>query len=191
MRKIGFIATMLMLAGMCPALAQSAKHPAFGHQSAASIVNQTITHPLTETDSLLVKQLFFSALQQKLAKNNVLAADLFTRILIINPNCDAALYELAQLKLQDNDIINARLLMEKVVRLNTTNNYYWLSLAGIYQKLSDWPHLESTLSQLIQLDPDNADYAFDRANALLLQKNTTMPCWCTTNWSSKTGLTKI
>src|SRR5665213_277000 len=49
--------------------------------------------PLTEMDSVMVKDLFFKALREKTTENLTLAGELFDRVIHIDPANDAALYE--------------------------------------------------------------------------------------------------
>jgi Tfp pilus assembly protein PilF len=93
--------------------------------------------PMTYADSATVKQLFFSALQQKMGGNYSQAADLFNKILDTDPSNDATLYELGKIKRSQNDEAAAQQLFEKAVTVNRDNKYYWLSLAESYEKNND------------------------------------------------------
>src|ERR1700743_1473665 len=84
---------------------------------------------MTSTDSLMVKQLYFTALREKTIENFTLATDLFTRILQIDPNNDAAMYELANLKKLNKDDATAEQLLERATMLKPDNEWYWAGLA--------------------------------------------------------------
>jgi tetratricopeptide (TPR) repeat protein len=52
------------------------------------------------------------------------------------------------------------------VTVKPDNEWYWASLAEIYEKSNDVGKLENVFTQLIRLNPDRVDYYFDKANAL-------------------------
>jgi len=126
--------------------------------------------PMTSIDSVMVKQLFFSALHEKVVENYPLAADLFNRTLQTDPNNDAAMYELAALKKMQKDDAAAKTLLEKAVSIDADNEWYWMALADCYEKSNDLAKLDNVFNQLIRLNPTKPDYYFDKANAFFLEK---------------------
>jgi len=126
--------------------------------------------PMTQMDSLMVKQLFFSALSEKTIENYTLAADLFTRVLQTDNNNDAALYELANIYKSKENYTGAAPLLERAVTLSPDNEWYWLALAECYEKNNDIAKLENVFDELIRIDPDKPDYYFDKANTYYLEK---------------------
>ncbi|MES2274404.1 MAG: tetratricopeptide repeat protein [Bacteroidota bacterium] len=126
--------------------------------------------PMTSIDSVMVKQLFFSALHEKTVENFPLAADLFNRVLQTDANNDAAMYELAGLKKYQKNNSEAQQLLERAVTINPDNEWYWISLADCYEKNNDVAKLENVFNQLIRISPDKPDYYFDKANAYFIQK---------------------
>jgi tetratricopeptide (TPR) repeat protein len=125
---------------------------------------------MTSTDSLMVKQLYFTALREKTIENFTLATDLFTRILQIDANNDAAMYELANLKKLNKDDATAEQLLERATTLKPDNEWYWAGLAASYEKSNNIAKLENVFTQLIRLNNDNPDYYIDKANALSIEK---------------------
>ncbi len=125
---------------------------------------------MTSTDSLMVKQLYFTALREKTIENFTLATDLFTRILQIDANNDAAMYELANLKKLNKDDATAEQLLERATTLKPDNEWYWAGLAASYEKSNNIVKLENVFDQLIRLNSDNPDYYIDKANALSIDK---------------------
>lgn len=121
-------------------------------------------------DSSAVQNLFFSALREKTIENNAQAAELFNKILALDPQNDAALYELANIRRKENKLAEAQPLLEKAVSVKPDNEWYWASLAEIYEKGNEIDKLDNVFSQLIRLNPDRTDYYFDKANALVIQK---------------------
>lgn len=135
-----------------------------------SIAAQPQPKVMTSTDSLMVKQLYFTALREKTIENFTLATDLFTRILQIDANNDAAMYELANLKKLNKDDATAEQLLERATTLKPDNEWYWAGLAASYEKSNNIVKLENVFTQLIRLNNDNPDYYIDKANALSIDK---------------------
>ena len=126
--------------------------------------------PMTYEDSTIVKDHFFKALIAKTDENFDLAAELFDRVIQLDPANDASLFELANLKKLKNDYNNAQQLLEKAVTINPDNEWYWTALADCYEKNNDFVKLEHVFSELIRINPDKPDYYFDLANAYFYQK---------------------
>ncbi len=139
-------------------------------RKAAADTRVTAGKPMTSIDSVMVRQLFFSALHEKTIENFPLAADLFSRVLQSDPNNDAAMYELAALKTTQKNFDEARALLERAVLISPDNEWYWVALADSYEKANDLVKLENVFNQLIRLNPDKPDYYFDKANAYFIQK---------------------
>lgn len=127
-------------------------------------------NPMTDRDSAMVKQLFFSALREKTIDNLTLAAEFFDRVIQIDPANDASLFELASIKKIKNNYDEARPLLEKAVTVNPDNEWYWMALADCYEKNNDIAKLENVFNELIRINPDKSDYYYDKANAFFLQK---------------------
>ncbi|HEY4326331.1 MAG TPA: tetratricopeptide repeat protein [Mucilaginibacter sp.] len=125
--------------------------------------------PLTPTDSTMVKDIFFNALRQKTIDNLNMAAELFNKVIQIDPSNDASLYELAMLKKDKNDYNSAQQLLERAVTVNQDNEWYWMALADCYEKRNDIGKLENVFNELIRINPDKPDYYFDKANAYFQQ----------------------
>lgn len=126
--------------------------------------------PMTSMDSIMVKQLYFSALKEKTIENFPLAMELFNRVLQTDPANDAAMYELANLKKNQNDQDGAKDLLEKAVTVKPDNEWYWVALADSYEKSNDIDKLDNVFNELIRINPDKPDYYFDKANAFFLEK---------------------
>ncbi|WP_259068457.1 tetratricopeptide repeat protein [Mucilaginibacter sp. X4EP1] len=126
--------------------------------------------PMSNMDSVTVKQIYFSAMREKIVENLPLATELFTKVIQMDPANDAALYELANLKKLKNNYDDAQQLLQKAVTISPDNEWYWLALADCYEKNNDVTKLEDVFNQLIRIDPDKADYYFDKANVYFLEK---------------------
>jgi tetratricopeptide (TPR) repeat protein len=126
--------------------------------------------PMSSMDSLLVKQLFFSALSEKSLDNYTHAAELFNRILQTDPGNSASLYELAAIKKRQKNYTDAASLLERAVSVEQNNEWYWLSLAECYEHTSNLAKLENVFDQLIRINPGKAEYYFDKGKTLFLEK---------------------
>src|SRR5258708_12621368 len=76
-------------------------------------VVMVVGKPMTSDDSLMVKQLFFSALHEKTIENFTLATEEFNQVLQIDPANDASMYELPNLQQFNNHYPNPHNLLEK------------------------------------------------------------------------------
>ncbi len=161
----GFIISLTLLSLGLSASAQSKKPAAEGTKTII-----IAGKPMTAMDSSAVTQLFFSALREKTIDNTTMAAEMFNRILQMDPQNDASMYELGKIRRAQNNESSARDLFEKAVTVKPDNEFYWLALAESYEKNNDLPKLETTFDELIRLSPENPEYKFDKANALFLQK---------------------
>lgn len=133
-------------------------------------VVMVVGRPMNANDSLMVKQLFFSALREKTIENFTLASEYFKRVLQTDPQNDASLFELANLKKLQNDYPDAQELLEKAVTVKPDNEWYWVALADCYEKNNDIGKLENVFNELLRIDPEKPDYYFDKANVYFQQK---------------------
>jgi tetratricopeptide (TPR) repeat protein len=128
---------------------------------------------LSPQDSSFVKELFLTGLREKTSAHYLLAKDYFERVLTIDASNHAAMFELAQLALSNNQLDVAQEYAERSVTVNPDNTWYWLLNANIYQQQKNYPLLVYALNELINLNPQKSEYKFDKANALfIINKNT-------------------
>ena len=149
-----------------PAFAFAQQQKNTGKNSIVMVVGK----PLTRSDSVMIDQLFYQALREKTMENTPAAATLFAQVLEIDPANDAGMYELARIRTKENKDAEARQLLEKAVTVNPDNEWYWLALAGNYEKINDIPKLENVFKELARLNPDKPDYYTNQARALMLDK---------------------
>ena len=134
-------------------------------------VVMVVGKPMTAEDSLMVRQIFFSALREKTIENFKLATDYFARVLQLDPANDASMYELAKIRKAQSDYPGAQELLERAVTVKPDNEWYWLGLADCYEKnVNDIPKLENVFNELIRIDSDKPDYYFDKANVYFQEK---------------------
>jgi len=116
------------------------------------------------------EQIFLSALVEKTREKPQEAADLFNRILQLDPANDASLYELANIKRQQKDYAGALELLEKAVAAKPKNEWYWIALAENYQQTNNIPKLESTFNELIKINPDRVAYYYELGDVYFVGK---------------------
>lgn len=124
--------------------------------------------PVAAKDSNAIKELFFAGLKDKINENYVNAGSSFAKILLIDPNNDAAHFELANLQLRQNKILDAEVSIKKALVVKPQNIWYLKLLSEVYKRNGNMDALVQTLNQLIALDPETESYYFDRANALFI-----------------------
>jgi tetratricopeptide (TPR) repeat protein len=147
--------------------------PVFGQSKNQGTGNSVVIvagKPMTAMDSTVVKDIFFNALRQKTIDNLNMAAELFDKVIQMDPLNDASLYELAILKKVKNNYPEAQQLLERAVTVNQDNEYYWVALADCYEKNNNIDKLENVFNELIRINPDKPDYYFDKANAYFIQQ---------------------
>ena len=128
--------------------------------------------PLSVEDSALVREKFFNGLKAKTINRIGESEAYFKEVIQIDPRNDAALYELASIYHTQEESTSAEKYARDAVTVNSTNKWYWLLLADIYKKNRNYEQLTLVFTDLIHLEPDNADYYFNKANTLyFLNKN--------------------
>jgi len=162
MKQLRVVFSAILLMPFC-ALAQN-------HQSKGNKIVMVVGRPMTQADSLTVKQLFFSALREKTIENFTLATEMFNQVLQVDPQNDASMYELATLKKVQNDYPSAQELLERAVTVKPDNEWYWVALADCYEKTNDLQKLENVFNELSRIDPDKPDYYYEQANVYFLEK---------------------
>ncbi len=144
--------------------------PVFVFAQSKSIGTVVAAKPMSQIDSVMIRQIFMSALHEKVMENYTQAAELFARVLQSDPGNAAALYEMANIKKQKSNYTDAQTLLEKAVAISPDNEWYWLSLAECYEKNNNIVKLQNVFEQLIRINPSKPDYYYDNANALFIEK---------------------
>jgi tetratricopeptide (TPR) repeat protein len=125
---------------------------------------------LSQQDSSLVENLYYSGLKEKLSDNYTLATDFFKRAIDIDPLHHYAAYELAQIYFRAKDFEQAKKFIQKAITVETQNEWYWLLSSNIYQELKDYHLLNYALTELVKIAPDKIEYQLDKANTLMILK---------------------
>ncbi len=125
---------------------------------------------LDQKDSIRITELYFDGLHEKLMENYPQAATYFNRVMEIDPQNDAAMFELSSLNFAQGKQTEAERLIRNAVTVKPDNRWYWSLLADIYKKTNNISELVLVLEELIRIAPGNESYYYDRANALMILK---------------------
>lgn len=101
--------------------------------------------------------LFVEGIKQKLLGNHGEALSIFEQCLLINPESDAAYYQMAQIVLSRGDMVNGKKYLVKANSIQPENLWYNMLLAGIYHQQNN---IDSTIicyEKASRLSPDKED----------------------------------
>lgn len=121
---------------------------------------------LDEQKQMEFDYLFLEALKEKSLGNPQRAIQILSECLQADPNSSAALYELAAIQAENNDLTSATLLLEKAISLNPENKWYKLLLADILQQTRKYNQAAQIYNELLSKDPENLEYLFMKAALL-------------------------
>lgn len=119
-------------------------------------------------DSNAIKELFFAGLKDKLNDNYVGASNNFSKLLVIDPNNDAAYFELANMQIRQNKLLDAEVSIKKAIAAQPNNVWYLKLQTEVYKRNGNMDALVQTFDKLILLDSETESFHFDRANALYI-----------------------
>lgn len=119
-------------------------------------------------DSNAIKELFFAGLKDKLNENYVGASNNFSKVLVIDPSNDAAYFELANMQIRQNKLLDAEVSIKKALAAQPNNVWYLKLQTEVYKRNGNMEALVQTFDKLIQLDSETESFHFDRANALYI-----------------------
>lgn len=124
--------------------------------------------PLSVSDSIAVKNYFFAGLSNRLLENYSAAWSNFQQILQLEPNNDAAWYELANLQIRQKQLLDAEISIKKAINRKPANPWYWRMLSDIYKLSGNSQGWLTSLDRLIELEPQQDIWRIDRINILLI-----------------------
>jgi len=123
---------------------------------------------LPEEKRIKLEYTFVDAAREKIRGNLENAVVKFTECLKIDPNNDAAMFEIAQILLSQNHPSDALTFAKKAEELNPKNDWYLQLLASVYEKNNQNAEAVKVFQQMIKNSPQKIDNYFDLANAYLL-----------------------
>ncbi len=108
-----------------------------------------------EFDAAAFNYVFVEAIKQKLLGNAGDALNYFEQSVKINPLCDAAYYEMAQIVIANGDLNTGKRYAKKALSMDKENYWYLMMLAGIYYQDHN---IDSTIvcyQEAVKYFPDN------------------------------------
>lgn len=125
--------------------------------------------PLTSSDSIAVKQLFFAGLRDKLNEDYNRGILNFGKAAAIDPGNAAAWYEIALLNYRMSKFTEAEAAIKKAITVDGNNIWYLKLLAEFYKRNGNMTALVAVFDRLIALSPEEQSFYFDKSNAFLIQ----------------------
>ncbi len=123
---------------------------------------------LSENDILNRKSFFMDATRERILGNSDKAEALYKRVLEIDPDHDASIYELARIYMSQGRNDDAVLLMEKAIKIAPENIWYQLQMADLYKDSRQYDKVVEVFEKLTSLYPDKVDYYFDLALSYII-----------------------
>lgn len=121
------------------------------------------TKKISPKDEQRTQTMLFDALLAKTRSNTQKADTLLRDILKIDPNNDAALYELAKMSLDKKDNDNALLYIQGAMGAAPNNKWYKLLYANIQENNNKFEDAAQIYQQLIEKEPYQYEYYYDCA----------------------------
>jgi len=139
----------------------------------AAVAQPVVPAPkiLTSGDSLLIKELYFKGIQQKSAGQFAAAEKTFDRLVLLQPDNDAAHFELARIYIEKEDYTQAERSAKHAAAINPDNEWYWSTLLDIYKKTGNIKAMPAVFDELIRLHPDRISNYQEKAYVLFLDKH--------------------
>ncbi|WP_353196578.1 tetratricopeptide repeat protein [Parapedobacter defluvii] len=139
----------------------------------AAVAQPVVPAPkiLTSGDSLLIKELYFKGIQQKSAGQFAAAEKTFDRLVLLQPDNDAAHFELARIYIEKEDYTQAERSAKHAAVINPDNEWYWSTLLDIYKKTGNIKAMPAVFDELIRLHPDRISNYQEKAYVLFLDKH--------------------
>jgi tetratricopeptide (TPR) repeat protein len=123
---------------------------------------------LSEQDIIKRKSAFMEANKAKILGNPELAAANYKKVLEIDPNHNASMYELSRIYLYQGRAEDAILLMEQAIQLNPYNEWYQLFMAELYRSTQQYEMVVVVFQNLIKYQPEKYDYYYDLALSYII-----------------------
>ncbi|PPL00818.1 tetratricopeptide repeat protein [Parapedobacter indicus] len=138
----------------------------------AAVAQQVAPAPriLTAGDSLLIKELYFKGMQQKSAGQLATAEKTFDKLVLLQPDNDAAHFELARIYIEKEDYAEAERAAKHAAAIKPDNEWYWSMLGDIYKKTGNIKAMPAVFDELIRLHPDKISNYQEKAYVLYLDK---------------------
>jgi tetratricopeptide (TPR) repeat protein len=142
-------------------------------EHAAVQVGQDDKHPavskgtLSGREKMRFDELFYNALKEKMLRNYDLAESLFSQALKLDPGNGAAMYELADIYLFQNNKNMALFYSKKAAESDPKNNWYQIRYAECLKENKQHAEVANVLEKMIKNSPERIEFYYELANAYL------------------------
>lgn len=140
-------------------------------QSIAQKRKENKTDSLKERRSMDARMQFFNGIKEKNAAQYDLAIMAFKKSAELDPQNDAAYYEMARINIQNGDLVNALANAKQALAINGSNVYYKALNADISLQLGQNKEALKLYQSIIDQDPENVDAYLSIAAIYEGQKN--------------------
>lgn len=96
----------------------------------------------------------------------------FDEAIKINPDSDAAHYQISQVAAMRRDYENALRYGRRAILLDRTNPWYYMNMADIYMQLSEADSVAHYMEYVVDIDPDSEGVEFQLGNIYMQTGNT-------------------
>lgn len=149
-----WVAVTVVWMGACAAFAQEA----------------TVRGTGSAADSLLARDLYNKGMQQRSVGQLAAAEKTFEQVVRLQPDDDAAYYQLALTYIEGKDFSAAEQAALHAAQLEPDNEQYWLTVMDVYRTTGKIKAMPVVLDELIRLVPENTSFYQEKAYALFLDK---------------------
>lgn len=143
---------------------------------------------LTDDQKQQFQYLFIEGIKQRTLGNTEEAIKIFSRCLEMDPYSSSSMFEIANIHLLRGEFQSSMMMLERAVSLDSSNQYYQILLAKIYQQNKLYEKAATTYGVLAQLSPDNTDYPLFRAEMYNLAGKPEVALECYLELEKKWGL---
>ena len=122
-------------------------------------------------DSAAFDYIYVEALKQKLLGNGSDALRYLEQCIKLNPESDAAYYQMAQIVLQSGDFINGKKYAEKAYQLDEKNIWYIIMLSGVHYQQGNIDSAVLVYEKAVNYYPEKVNVQVTLANMYAENKN--------------------
>jgi len=120
--------------------------------------------PGKEFDEASYNYVYAEAIRQKLLGKDAQALELLQKSIELNPESDAAYYQIAQIVSNDGDNLNARKYLKKAIQIQPGNFWYNVMLAGLYYQVQNTDSTIICYENALKYYPEKENLMINLAN---------------------------
>lgn len=131
--------------------------------------SSTSSKNLSDENKIKGERVFFNAQKEKIKENYFEALKQFEFSLKLNPNIDAAWFEIAQINLMQKDYVSSLTNIEKALKISPKNKWYREFYGEMLSANAKFDKATSVFKDLRKDYPNKVDYYYDEAYFLTKQ----------------------